>query len=146
MCRKCKGVKEANMPLYCTCAGDFEHTLTDKVSPLNHWPQPWRCWSSLFSHLFLFLSPPLVRKELLWADHGVSEHSVPLQHELLGGDNWLVTCHESKHQLSLSLSSIDGKYLKLGEPLHTLQTKNGLCCYSNIYVVMYCVWILSFCC
>uniref|UniRef100_A0A6Q2YZ91 DNA polymerase epsilon catalytic subunit n=1 Tax=Esox lucius TaxID=8010 RepID=A0A6Q2YZ91_ESOLU len=31
-CSKCKGVKEANMPLYCTCAGDFELTFPTKVS------------------------------------------------------------------------------------------------------------------
>lgn len=29
-CSKCKGVKEANMPLYCSCAGDFNLTLTTK--------------------------------------------------------------------------------------------------------------------
>ncbi|CAB1321597.1 unnamed protein product [Coregonus sp. 'balchen'] len=29
-CAKCKGVKEANMPLYCTCAGDFELTFPTK--------------------------------------------------------------------------------------------------------------------
>ncbi|KAJ1092585.1 hypothetical protein NDU88_005695 [Pleurodeles waltl] len=30
-CMKCKGVKEANMPLYCTCAGDFDLTISLKV-------------------------------------------------------------------------------------------------------------------
>ncbi|XP_036454918.1 DNA polymerase epsilon catalytic subunit A [Colossoma macropomum] len=29
-CAKCQGVKEANMPLYCTCAGDFKLTFTIK--------------------------------------------------------------------------------------------------------------------
>ncbi|TRY87471.1 hypothetical protein DNTS_035299 [Danionella cerebrum] len=29
-CGKCKGVKEANMPLYCSCAGDFNLTFTTK--------------------------------------------------------------------------------------------------------------------
>uniref|UniRef100_A0A3P8VY69 DNA polymerase epsilon catalytic subunit n=1 Tax=Cynoglossus semilaevis TaxID=244447 RepID=A0A3P8VY69_CYNSE len=31
VCNKCKGVKEANMPLYCACAGDFDLTS----SPMN---------------------------------------------------------------------------------------------------------------
>ena len=36
-CAKCKGVKEANMPLYCTCAGDFELTFPTKVcAPPTH--------------------------------------------------------------------------------------------------------------
>ncbi|XP_076126347.1 DNA polymerase epsilon catalytic subunit A [Alosa pseudoharengus] len=30
-CAKCKGVKEANMPLYCCCAGDFNLTFTTKT-------------------------------------------------------------------------------------------------------------------
>uniref|UniRef100_A0A3B4B1K0 DNA polymerase epsilon catalytic subunit n=1 Tax=Periophthalmus magnuspinnatus TaxID=409849 RepID=A0A3B4B1K0_9GOBI len=30
VCSKCKGVKEANMPLYCNCAGDFELTFSTK--------------------------------------------------------------------------------------------------------------------
>lgn len=30
VCTKCKGVKEANMPLYCVCAGDFELTFSAK--------------------------------------------------------------------------------------------------------------------
>lgn len=30
-CMKCKGVKEANMPLYCICAGDFDLTISLKV-------------------------------------------------------------------------------------------------------------------
>ncbi|KAM9360448.1 DNA polymerase epsilon catalytic subunit A [Symphorus nematophorus] len=30
MCTKCKGVKEANMPLYCKCAGDFDLTFPAK--------------------------------------------------------------------------------------------------------------------
>ncbi|KAL6465246.1 hypothetical protein MHYP_G00253790 [Metynnis hypsauchen] len=29
-CAKCQGVKEANMPLYCSCAGDFKLTFTTK--------------------------------------------------------------------------------------------------------------------
>ncbi|XP_066509888.1 DNA polymerase epsilon catalytic subunit A-like [Hoplias malabaricus] len=29
-CTKCQGVKEANMPLYCSCAGDFKLTFTTK--------------------------------------------------------------------------------------------------------------------
>lgn len=29
-CAKCKGVKEANMPLYCSCAGDFNLSFTTK--------------------------------------------------------------------------------------------------------------------
>ncbi|KAF4113792.1 hypothetical protein G5714_006337 [Onychostoma macrolepis] len=29
-CSKCKGVKEANMPIYCRCAGDFNLTFTTK--------------------------------------------------------------------------------------------------------------------
>ncbi|KAA0716868.1 DNA polymerase epsilon catalytic subunit A [Triplophysa tibetana] len=29
-CAKCKGVKEANMPLYCSCAGDFQLAFTTK--------------------------------------------------------------------------------------------------------------------
>lgn len=35
VCTKCKGVKEANMPLYCSCAGDFDLTFSTKVSTLN---------------------------------------------------------------------------------------------------------------
>ncbi|CAJ0933209.1 unnamed protein product, partial [Ranitomeya imitator] len=31
MCLKCKGVKEANMPVYCNCAGDFSLTISMKV-------------------------------------------------------------------------------------------------------------------
>ncbi|XP_066545416.1 DNA polymerase epsilon catalytic subunit A [Amia ocellicauda] len=30
VCSKCKGVKEANMPIYCSCAGDFTLTLSTK--------------------------------------------------------------------------------------------------------------------
>uniref|UniRef100_A0A3B3HNQ0 DNA polymerase epsilon catalytic subunit n=1 Tax=Oryzias latipes TaxID=8090 RepID=A0A3B3HNQ0_ORYLA len=30
VCNKCKGVKEANMPLYCRCAGDFSLTFSAK--------------------------------------------------------------------------------------------------------------------
>ncbi|XP_060894086.1 DNA polymerase epsilon catalytic subunit A [Labrus mixtus] len=30
VCSKCKGVKEANMPLYCKCAGDFDLTFPAK--------------------------------------------------------------------------------------------------------------------
>ncbi|TDH12869.1 hypothetical protein EPR50_G00050310 [Perca flavescens] len=30
VCTKCKGVKEANMPLYCKCAGDFDLTFPAK--------------------------------------------------------------------------------------------------------------------
>uniref|UniRef100_A0A674B4B2 DNA polymerase-epsilon zinc finger domain-containing protein n=1 Tax=Salmo trutta TaxID=8032 RepID=A0A674B4B2_SALTR len=30
----CKGVKEADMPLYCTCAGDFKLTFSNKVCSL----------------------------------------------------------------------------------------------------------------
>ncbi|KAK5871426.1 hypothetical protein PBY51_004310 [Eleginops maclovinus] len=30
VCTKCKGVKEANMPLYCKCAGDFDLTFSAK--------------------------------------------------------------------------------------------------------------------
>uniref|UniRef100_A0AAR2IGI2 DNA polymerase epsilon catalytic subunit n=1 Tax=Pygocentrus nattereri TaxID=42514 RepID=A0AAR2IGI2_PYGNA len=29
-CAKCQGVKEANMPVYCSCAGDFKLTFTTK--------------------------------------------------------------------------------------------------------------------
>lgn len=36
MCTKCKGVKEANMPLYCGCAGDFDLTFSAKVSTLKY--------------------------------------------------------------------------------------------------------------
>ncbi|XP_040208047.1 DNA polymerase epsilon catalytic subunit A [Rana temporaria] len=31
VCLKCKGVKEANMPVYCTCAGDFSFTISVKT-------------------------------------------------------------------------------------------------------------------
>nr|XP_033811806.1 DNA polymerase epsilon catalytic subunit A [Geotrypetes seraphini] len=31
VCLKCKGVKEANMPIYCSCAGDFDLTISTKV-------------------------------------------------------------------------------------------------------------------
>lgn len=31
MCLKCKGVKEANMPVYCSCAGDFSLTISMKA-------------------------------------------------------------------------------------------------------------------
>ncbi|XP_043835295.1 DNA polymerase epsilon catalytic subunit A [Dromiciops gliroides] len=31
ICLKCKGVKEANMPVYCCCAGDFALTIQTKV-------------------------------------------------------------------------------------------------------------------
>ncbi|XP_075685545.1 DNA polymerase epsilon catalytic subunit A [Rhinoderma darwinii] len=31
MCLKCKGVKEANMPVYCNCAGDFSLTISVKA-------------------------------------------------------------------------------------------------------------------
>ncbi|XP_037367272.1 DNA polymerase epsilon catalytic subunit A [Talpa occidentalis] len=30
-CRKCRGVKEANMPLHCSCAGDFNLTVQTQV-------------------------------------------------------------------------------------------------------------------
>uniref|UniRef100_A0A3B3CYW5 DNA polymerase epsilon catalytic subunit n=1 Tax=Oryzias melastigma TaxID=30732 RepID=A0A3B3CYW5_ORYME len=38
VCNKCKGVKEANMPLYCRCAGDFNLTFSAMVSALIHLP------------------------------------------------------------------------------------------------------------
>ena len=41
---------------------------------------------------------PLLSKELLRADRGVSEHRVSLQHELPGGDHRLVGCYEPAHQ------------------------------------------------
>lgn len=31
VCLKCKGVKEANMPVYCSCAGDFSFTISVKT-------------------------------------------------------------------------------------------------------------------
>uniref|UniRef100_A0A6I8NLR9 DNA polymerase epsilon catalytic subunit n=1 Tax=Ornithorhynchus anatinus TaxID=9258 RepID=A0A6I8NLR9_ORNAN len=31
VCLKCKGVKEANMPIYCSCAGDFSLTIPTKA-------------------------------------------------------------------------------------------------------------------
>ncbi|XP_064424312.1 DNA polymerase epsilon catalytic subunit A [Latimeria chalumnae] len=30
VCTKCKGIKEANMPIYCSCAGDFDLTISKK--------------------------------------------------------------------------------------------------------------------
>lgn len=35
VCIKCKGVKEANMPLYCTCAGNYDLTFSTKVCTLS---------------------------------------------------------------------------------------------------------------
>ncbi|KAG2471169.1 DPOE1 polymerase, partial [Polypterus senegalus] len=35
VCMKCKGVKEANMPIYCSCAGDFTLAFSTKASYLN---------------------------------------------------------------------------------------------------------------
>ncbi|XP_043925704.1 DNA polymerase epsilon catalytic subunit A [Protopterus annectens] len=31
ICTKCKGVKESNMPIYCSCAGNFDLTISYKV-------------------------------------------------------------------------------------------------------------------
>lgn len=31
ICLKCQGVKETNMPVYCSCAGDFALTIRTKV-------------------------------------------------------------------------------------------------------------------
>lgn len=45
-----------------------------------------------------WLSTFLPSPELLWADHGVSEHCNSLQHEISGGDHWLVARHEPTHQ------------------------------------------------
>lgn len=54
------------------------------------------CGMTLCSQLFF---PPffLPCKDVLWADHSVSEHSVSLQHEIPGGDHWLVACNESTY-------------------------------------------------
>lgn len=100
-------MKEANMPLYCKCAGDFDLTFPTKVSTLNYITSfnlvmksiwlIWYCSNSCFSFLFFIF------KELLWADHSVSEHSVPLQHELPGGDYWLAACYEPTDQPERSL-------------------------------------------
>lgn len=35
VCVKCKGVKEANMPLYCNCAGNYDLTFSTKVCTLS---------------------------------------------------------------------------------------------------------------
>lgn len=91
---------------------------------------------SICSYVCFCFSPSLVCKELLWADQSVSEHRVPLQHELLGGDHWLVRHHESKHQpkSSLSLSYIGGN-LNQGENWHisgskkwSLPVSSHFCC------------------
>lgn len=93
---------------------------------------------SICSYVGFCFSPSLVCKELLWADQSVSEHRVPLQHELLGGDDWLVRRHESKHQpeFSLSLSYISGN-LNQGENWHLGGSKNGVYRSSHIFVVRY---------
>lgn len=93
VCTKCKGVKEANMPLYCTCAGNYDLTFSTKVwnrcisidiptVRLNVCTNDW----------FLSLLPST---ELLWADHSISEHRNSLQHEISGRDYRLVARHES---------------------------------------------------
>lgn len=67
MCAKCKGVKEANMPLYCQCAGSFDLTFSAKVSPLNqfHPSVQWRLHVSvLVWHSFCFVLFPVYRASL----------------------------------------------------------------------------------
>lgn len=93
VCTKCKGVKEANMPLYCTCAGNYDLTFSTKVCN--------RCISIDVPPVRLnvcandwFLSL-LASTELLWADHSISEHRNSLQHEISGRDYRLVARHES---------------------------------------------------
>lgn len=36
VCKKCHGVKETHMPVYCSCAGDFALTISSQV--LQHLP------------------------------------------------------------------------------------------------------------
>lgn len=41
ICLKCRGVKETNMPVYCSCAGDFALTVRTKVGvPRLAWLPP----------------------------------------------------------------------------------------------------------
>lgn len=77
------------MPTYCRCAGDFDLTFPAKVSTLKYIKSlqsiclfPFDIVLTAVS-LFSFFH----YKELLGADRSVSEHSVPLQHELPGGDH-----------------------------------------------------------
>lgn len=106
VCTKCKGVKEANMPLYCRCAGDFDLTFSAKVCTLIYIQFSAESIRSLpiwfCSHSFFF-TPFLPFKELLRADHSVSEHSSPLQHELPGGDHRLAAGYEPTHQPERSI-------------------------------------------
>lgn len=70
-------------------------------------------------------------KELLWADHSVSEHSVPLQHELPGGDHWLAVCYEPTHQPEHSLNVTSGTQVQ-----HSL----SCICGNN-----FSIWVRKFC-
>ena len=90
------------MPLYCRCAGDFDLTFSIKVSAPSYMTSFILVMKACVLQLFLF--PLFHFKELLRADHGVSEHSVPLQHELPGGDHWLAAPDESTDPTELSLN------------------------------------------
>ncbi|KAL6114248.1 pole [Pungitius sinensis] len=51
VCTKCKGVKEANMPLYCRCAGDFD--LTFQIKSFSEQIKVFRNIASHYSMSFL---------------------------------------------------------------------------------------------
>lgn len=59
------------------------------------------CAHDWFSPLCFFAFP-----ELLWAGDSISEHCISLQHEISGGDHWLVACHEPTDQPKHSLDWI----------------------------------------
>lgn len=80
------------MSLYCKCAGDFDLTFPAKVSTLTFITLNYvviKVYDQYnFDTVFPFFSPLIyLLKELRRADHSVSEYSVPLQHELPGGDH-----------------------------------------------------------
>ena len=83
----------------CLCTADVPETLTSRSQPRfllsnTSFSLVNKATFNLFLTLFFFPSS----KELLRADHGVSEHRVSLQHELPGGDHRLVGCYEPAHQ------------------------------------------------
>ncbi|XP_041095859.1 DNA polymerase epsilon catalytic subunit A [Polyodon spathula] len=57
ICTKCKGVKQANMPIYCSCAGDFSLSLSTKGFSEQ---------ISVFRNIAAHYSMPFLQENISW--------------------------------------------------------------------------------
>uniref|UniRef100_A0A8C4T9X8 DNA polymerase epsilon catalytic subunit n=1 Tax=Erpetoichthys calabaricus TaxID=27687 RepID=A0A8C4T9X8_ERPCA len=60
VCMKCKGVKEANMPIYCSCAGDFTLTFSTKGFSEQ---------LSVFQNIASHYNMPFLKETITWILH-----------------------------------------------------------------------------